>query len=189
MRVHLPSRSRANHARASIARPQRTSCHRWRNSAARLSTSSRRRSIPRSNNTSTGTKVGKTGLGNPSHLLPSQQTNDQSGGFYPRRKGHHIPRHHLRCLQKARRKMGILRCQMCPRRHRLHRSHRSEPAHRQSPRSLSGPCLAHGPKNCHHLNRQSNVRPHQRVDFEEVAAELCTLKPENSDCLDFVGWW
>jgi enhancer of polycomb-like protein len=59
MRVHQRSRSPV-HARVSIARPQRTSCHPWKSNAARPLTSSRRLLTPRNNNTSTGTKAGKT---------------------------------------------------------------------------------------------------------------------------------
>ena len=154
MRVRRRSRFLVKRARASIARPQRTSCLRWRTSDARPSISSRRPSIPKSSNTSTGTKAGKTRLGNPSRLQPSRQTNDQSGGFYRRRKAPHTLHRHLRCLQKVRRKMAILRCQMFPLRHRLHKSRRSERVHHQNPNLSYGPCLARGPKRCHHLSRQ-----------------------------------
>lgn len=154
MRVRRRSRFLVNRARASIARIPRTSCLHWRNNAARPSTSSRRPSIPRSSNTSTGTRAGKTGLGNPLPLQPSQQTNDQSGGFYRRRKAPHTLHRHLRCLQKVRRKMAILRCQMFPLHHRLHKSRRSERAHHQNPNLSYGPCLARGPRRCHRLSRQ-----------------------------------
>lgn len=154
MRVHPPSRFRASNVRVSTAQQPRTRHHRWKNSAARPSTSWRRPSTPRSSNTSTGTKAGRTGHGSPSLLLPSQQKSDQSGDSYLHHREHRTPHRHLRCLQKARRRMATPRCQMYQPHRRHRKNHRSERVLLQIRRLSSGQCLARGRKTRHPLTRQ-----------------------------------
>lgn len=152
MRVYQRSRYRASNVRVSIAKP-RTRHRRWRNSVARPSTSWRRPSTPRSSNTSTGTKAGRTGLGSPSLLPQSQQKSGQSGVSYLHHKEHRTQHRHRRCLQKARKRMAIPRCQMFQLHLRHRKNHRSERVLPQTRRLLFDRCPARGRKTRHPLNR------------------------------------